>query len=308
MDQNSKKVSIIGIPLDLGANIRGASMGPAAIRIADLHKKILALNYDIFDCGDIAVPIRDTLKIKTQQNPKFKDIILPIVKEISAIVQKELAKNRTPICVGGDHSLAIGSVSGSSCFFRQQNQKMGLIWVDAHADINTPSTSPSGNLHGMPLASLLGMEQNDDFASLDGYSEKISASNTVIIGIRTVDGLERDFCRRSGVKYFTMREIDERGMHSIMTESIDWASRNTSGIHVSFDLDAIDPLYAPGVSTPETGGLSYREAHLLLEMVADTKKLCTLDIVELNPFKDIDNKTSRLAVELIQSALGKSII
>lgn len=283
-------------------------MGPAAIRIADLHKKISALNYKIYDYGDIAVPIRDTLNIKKMQNPKFKDIILPIVKEISTIVQQELSRSHIPICIGGDHSLAIGSVSGSSAFYRKQKKSVGLIWVDAHTDINTPKTSPSGNLHGMPLSSILAMSEDDDFSLLDGFRKKILAENTAIIGIRTVDGLEREFCRTSGIKYFTMREIDERGMHSVMKEAIEWVSTNTCAIHVSFDLDAIDPLYAPGVSTPETGGLSYREAHLLLEMVADTQKLCSLDIVELNPFMDLDNKTARLAVELIQSALGKSII
>ncbi|MBP9707939.1 MAG: arginase [Oligoflexales bacterium] len=302
----NKQIDIIGIPLDLGANLRGACMGPAAIRIAELHTKLKALDLEVFDRGDIYVPIRETLE-KPDIKHNFRSIIINTANALAQIVENSLKNEHLPICIGGDHSLALGSIAGVSKFYRDQNKSFGLIWVDAHADINTYETSPTGNIHGMPLAALLGLG-DPDLTKIYGFCPKIKAENVVIIGIRTLDGQEKITCRNSGIKYFTMREVDERGMSSIAKEAVDHISKKCSAIHLSLDIDSIDPLYAPGVSTPETGGLSYREAHLLLEIIADSKKLVSMDIAELNPAKDIDNKTSRLAVELIQSALGKSII
>jgi arginase len=302
----TKAVQIIGVPLDLGANMRGANMGPSAIRIAELHQKIGVLGYQVADLGDIPVPIRDTLPADSHR-ARFLREIRQVCEDVQQHVYQTLKDDKLPIILGGDHSIAIGSISGTSRFHKERNEKVGLVWVDAHADMNTPTSSPSGNVHGMPLSIVLG---NGHPALVDlGYpGAKISADNVALIGIRTLDGAEKEICRKSGIRYFTMREIDERGMHTVMKEAIAVASKGTSAIHLSFDIDGIDPLYAPGVSTPVTGGLSYREAHLALEMIADTGLLRSMEFVELNPMTDLVHKTAQLTVELVQSALGKSIV
>jgi arginase len=301
-----KSVQIIGVPIDLGANIRGANMGPAAIRIAELQRKIGKLNVEIVDSGDIHVPIRETIEKEDADNKYLKQIT-QVCSDLESKVYNSLKDGVTPIVIGGDHCIAMGSVAGTSRYFREKEESIGLIWIDAHADLNTPESSPSGNIHGMPLSALLG-DGHSDLVNLGGFKGKIKPENTVLIGIRDIDGEEKEICKKSGIRYFTMREIDERGMMSVMIESIKLASNGTSGIHLSIDLDGIDPLYAPGVSTPVTGGLSYRETHLALEMLADTNKLATIEVVELNPMNDIDHKSASLSVELIQSALGKSIV
>ncbi len=299
-------VRIIGVPSDLGANIRGANVGPSAVRIAGLHDKISVLGYKIEDAGDILVPIRETLP-ESAAKEKYLTTITDVCDLLRMEVEMSLARDMLPIVIGGDHSIAMGTISGSSSFYRKKNQNIGLIWVDAHADMNTPASSPTGNLHGMPLSTLLG-KGIPQLVELGGFAGKLRPENVALIGIRTLDHEEKKICRESGIRYFTMREIDERGMAPIMKEAVAVATKGTAGIHLSFDIDGIDPLYAPGVSTPVTGGLSYREAHLALEMIADTGMLTSMEFVELNPMRDVAHKTAELLVELVQSALGKSIV
>jgi arginase len=292
--------------MDLGANIRGANIGPAAIRIADLKTSVNKLDLTITDTGDIEVPIRDTISPEDVQ-AHYLPQIRQVCDQLQERVYQSLQKGHIPIVIGGDHCIAIGTITGISRYFREHQKQMGLIWIDAHADLNTPTSSPSGNIHGMPLSVVLG-QGHKELVELGGYGQKIKPENVALIGIRDIDGEEKEICKNSGIRYFTMREVDERGMVSVMKEAMEVASSGTGGVHLSVDLDGIDPLYAPGVSTPVTGGLSYRETHLALEMLAESKNLSSIEIVELNPVRDIDHKSARLAVELIQSALGKSIV
>jgi arginase len=305
-NQTQKSVQIIGVPLDLGCNMRGANMAPSAVRIAQLHRRITALGYDIVDVGDLDVPVRDTLPAEAHQQ-RFLHQIARVCQELAHQVHAALTAGRQPIVLGGDHSIGIGTIAGVSRFYRERKEKLGLIWIDAHADMNLPETTPSGNIHGMPLSVVLG-HGHPELTSLGLGAPHVDPANVALIGIRTVDGGEKELIRKSGIRYFTMREIDERGMHSVMKEAIATASNGTAGMHLSFDIDGVDPLYAPGVSTPETGGLSYREAHLALEMIADAGKLRSMEFVELNPMTDHTHKTAQLVVELTQSALGKSIV
>lgn len=306
MPRKFNSVRIIGVPSDLGANIRGANVGPSAVRIAGLHDKISVLGYKIEDAGDILVPIRETLP-ESATKEKYLTTITDVCDLLRMEVEMSLDRDMMPIVIGGDHSIAMGTISGTSSFYRKKNQSIGLIWVDAHADMNTPASSPTGNLHGMPLSTLLG-KGITQLVELGGFAGKLRPENVALVGIRTLDHEEKRICRESGIRYFTMREIDERGMAAIMKEALAVATKGTAGIHLSFDVDGIDPLYAPGVSTPVTGGLSYREAHLALEMIADTGMLTSMEFVELNPMRDVAHKTAELLVELVQSALGKSIV
>ncbi|MEY4630073.1 MAG: hypothetical protein RIQ81_193 [Pseudomonadota bacterium] len=306
MSRKFKIVRVIGVPSDLGANMRGANIGPSAVRIAGLHEKISVLGYGIEDAGDILVPIRETLPDHAVRE-KYLGSITDVCTVLHMEVEASLDRDILPIVIGGDHSIAMGSISGSSAHYRKKNERIGLIWVDAHADMNTPASSPTGNIHGMPLSVSLGKGLRQ-LVELGGFAGKLQPQNVALIGIRTLDHEEKRICRESGIRYFTMREIDERGMAPVMKEAIAVATNGTSGIHVSFDIDAVDPLYAPGVSTPVTGGLSYREAHLALEMIADTGMLTSMEFVELNPMRDVAHKTAELLVELVQSALGKSIV
>lgn len=299
-------VRIIGVPSDLGANIRGANIGPSAVRIAGLHEKISVLGYKIEDAGDLLVPIRETLAAASA-NEKYLTPIKNICDLLRMEVCTTLARNLMPIVIGGDHSIAIGTIAGVSEFHRKKNDQIGIIWVDAHADMNSPKSSPTGNIHGMPLLTSLGTGI-PQLVELGNFSGKVRPENVALVGIRTLDHEEKRICKESGIRYFTMREIDERGMAQVMEDAIAVATNGTAGIHLSFDVDAIDPLYAPGVSTPVTGGISYREAHLALEMIADTSKLISMEFVELNPMRDVSHKTAELLVELVQSALGKSIV
>ncbi len=301
-----RKIEIIGVPSDLGANKRGTCMGPFAIRIAGLKKKIEQLGFEVEDRGDVFVPIRETLTEKEEAN----SFLLPIQKlntELSNQVYDILSAFSLPITIGGDHSLALGSISGVSKYYQDRRDNIGVIWIDAHADINTPISSPTKNIHGMPLAVLLGKGYSG-LVKLQGYYPKLLSENVVIIGLRSIDGKERDILKNSGIHYFTMRDIDEQGIHKIMKKALVYALSGTAGVHVSFDIDSVDPIHAPGVSTPVYGGLSLREAHLIMEMIAESKKMISLDMVELNPLSDLSGQSALLAIELIQSALGKSII
>jgi arginase len=306
MTSGRHEIEIIGVPSDLGANIRGANMGPAALRIANLHQKIEVLGFKVVDRGDILVPVRETISLN-EANRKYLSVIADICEQVNEKAFEALSNGRIPVTLGGDHSISIGSISGVSSYLAAQNKKVGVLWFDAHADINTPSTSPSGNIHGMPVAALIG-HGHPELTRLGPANGSVSPKNIALIGIRSIDANERKLCKESGVRYFTMREIDERGIPAVLKDAIAYATDGTDALHVSFDLDSVDPLWAPGVSTPVTGGLNYREAHLALEMIADTNKIISMDFMELNPMTDHIHKSSEFIVELIQSALGKAII
>lgn len=301
-----KTIAIIGVPTDLGANIRGANMGPAALRIAGLKDKLELLGYPVVDIGDIVIPVRETIADSTTNLKYLKEV----VKTSTAVFEKAreaLSKNRIPLLIGGDHSAAIGCLAAVHDHFEEKQKKFGVIWIDAHADLNTPKTSPTGNIHGMPLAIALG-KGHPDLVKIGGRGMNLDPKRVVLIGIRILDPQEKEMLRECGVRYFTMREIDERGMFAVITEAIEIAGKGTDGIHLSMDLDGVDPDYAPGVSTPVSGGISLREAHLAMETIADLGKLCSVELVELNPMYDEKHRTALLAVELMESVFGKSIV
>ncbi len=302
-----RPVHVIGVPLDLGGGRRGVDMGPSAFRTAGLGERIAALGYTLTDKGDIAVPIRETVRIG-HEHKKYVDDIARICRELHDSALATLESGAMPIVLGGDHSLAAGSVAATAVWARRvHEQPIGLIWVDAHGDMNTPATSPSGNVHGMPLAALLGPEPRE-LSDIGGIVPTVFPEHTVLIGVRNLDDREKEIVRASGVHVFTMKEIDRQGIALVVEQAVALASRGTAGIHVSFDLDACDPSIAPGVGTPVRGGLEYREAHMVMEIVADSKRLLALDLVEANPTLDVRNSTAELGTELALSALGLSIL
>lgn len=301
------QISIVGVPMDLGGGRRGVDMGPSAIRVASLGARLRELGYEVEDLGNIGVAPAESIAQHTEE-ARFLPEIQEACERLSNLVYGVLDRGRLPLVLGGDHSIAMGSIGGAARFYERQGKKIGLIWIDAHADMNTPETSPSGNVHGMPLASVIGLGSEELTGLGGGPSPKVNARNVAIVGLRSVDAKERYNVRKSGVTSFTMRDIDERGMRSVMDEAIRIAGNGTEGIHVSLDLDAVDPSEAPGVGTPVKGGLSYREAHLALEMVADSRKLISIDCVEVNPVIDEANRTASLAVEFLCSGLGKRIL
>jgi len=306
----TRKIRVLGVPLDLGASRRGVDMGPSAVRVAGLDDRLKSLGHEVSDGGNIPVEIAETQN-SGSANARFLNEIADTCRRTAEAVVESLQNGMTPLVLGGDHSLGAGTVSGVAEFYRRQNQKIGVIWMDAHSDINTPDTSPSGNVHGMPLAALLGLG-GDSLAPLSnifGYSPKILPENTVLVGVRDIDSAERENIRRAGVaEVYTMRDIDERGMRTVMEEALRTAGRGTAGYHVSLDMDWIDPEDAPGVGTPVRGGATYREAHLAMEIVADHGRLLSFEIVEVNPVIDEHNRTADLAVELACSAFGKKIL
>jgi arginase len=291
----------------MGASRRGVDMGPSAMRVAGLEARLEALGHRVTDSGNILVEIAETQAFG-ESNARYLKQIAETCRRTGDAVIKTLEEGLTPFVLGGDHSLAVGSVSGVAEFYRRQNQKIGVLWIDAHSDINTPETSPSGNVHGMPLAALLGLGP-ERLGNLYGYSPKIAPENTVLVGVRDIDSAERANIRRAGVgEVYTMRDIDERGMRAVMEEALRAAGRGTAGYHVSLDMDWIDPEDAPGVGTPVRGGATYREAHLAMEIIADHGRMLSLEIVEVNPVIDEHNRTADLAVELACSAFGKKIL
>ncbi len=300
-----KKVAIIGVPMDLGANRRGVDMGPSAIRGTGLYERIKKLGIDVEDRGNVDVPIPEELTVGSM-NAKYADVIEEVCSRLYKAVLKSFQEGRNPILLGGDHSIAMGSVAAAASYHREKNQRIGLVWVDAHADMNTPESTPSGNVHGMPFAHILGM-CDGKLSDIGGFRPKVSPENACLVGVRDIDDREKKLVKDSGINVFTMKEIDRFGISRVIEEAIKSASKNASAIHVSIDLDAIDPTVAPGVGTPKRGGLDYRESHLIMELVSDSELLSSLDIVELNPMFDTRNQTAELASELILSALGKSI-
>ena len=303
---SAKTINIIGVPLDLGAGRRGVDMGPSAMRVADLNKKLATLGYSVEDAGNVPVTIPETQHFGDQQSKFLKEII-QVCEHLAQLVEKALDEKSLPIVLGGDHSIAIGTLGGGARYYQRIRQNIGLIWFDAHADFNTPETSPSGNVHGMPLSAVVGVGPQD-LTNLHGICPKVKPQNAVLVGVRDIDGPEKELLVSSAVRVFTMRDIDERGMRSVVEEAIKIATQHTAGLAVSWDMDFLDPSYAPGVGTPVKGGASYREAHLAMEMIADTNKLLSLELVEVNPVLDHMNTTASLGVELILSALGKKIL
>jgi arginase len=291
----------------MGASRRGVDMGPSALRVAGLQARLQSLGHNVSDGGNIRVEVAET-RARGEQNAHYLAEIAETCSRTAQTVLKSLKQGMTPLVLGGDHSLAAGTVSGVAEFYRRRKQKIGLIWMDAHPDINTPETSPSGNVHGMPLAALAGLGP-EPLANLFGYAPKIAPDNVALIGIRNIDTAERDNLRRAGLTHvYTMRDIDERGMRAVMEEALRAAGSGTAGYHVSLDMDWIDPEDAPGVGTPVRGGGTYREAHLAMEILADHGRLLSLEIVEVNPVIDEHNRTADLAVELACSAFGKKIL
>jgi arginase len=301
-----KPVHLIGVPLDLGGGRRGVDMGPSAFRIAGLGDQITALGRQVADRGNVQAPIRE-LHHEADNRKKYIDEIAAVCRRLYDTCLESLEQGALPLVLGGDHSLAAGSVAASADWVRRTaNQPLGLIWIDAHGDMNTPVTSTTGNVHGMPLAALLGHEPNE--LARIGTNPSVSPEHTVLVGIRNIDEEEKEQIRASGIHAFTMKDIDRSGIAVIAERAIALATAGTGGVHVSLDLDVCDPAIAPGVGTPVRGGFDYREAHMIMELVADSQRLVALDLVEVNPTLDLRNTTAEFATELALSALGKNIL
>lgn len=300
------KVRILGVPLDLGQERRGVDMGPSAVRAAGLNAALRALGHKVEDGGNIYVKIAEEQPVGDKRAKYLKEIA-ETCRQVAERIYQTLELGFFPVSLGGDHSIAIGTLAGVSKFYRDHGQTVGLLWIDAHADMNTPETSPSGNVHGMPYAATLGMGP-EALTQIYGYAPKIQPKNCVLIGARDLDAQERRAVGESGIHAFTMRDIDEQGMRNVMEKSIGFATRDTAGFAVSFDMDVVDPDEAPGVGTPVPGGITFREAHLAMEIIADSKQMLSLEVVEVNPILDTHNRTASLAVGLVSSALGKKIL
>ena len=300
------QIAILGAPLDLGAGRRGVDMGPSALRLAGLNAKLESLGYVVEDLGNVPVAQQESTATG-RENAKYLSQIAKTCVSVAEKVEKVLRDGKFPLILGGDHSVAVGTVSGVSRAFRERDEKMGLIWIDAHADMNTPESSPTGNVHGMPLACCVGRGPRE-LTHIYDYTPKVNGRNVVLIGLRDVDKRERELVGESGVTAFTMRDIDERGLRNIMEEAISRVSQGTTGFHLSLDMDAIDPDEAPGVGTPVRGGMTYREGHLAMETICDCGRMTSMEVVEVNPVLDEANRTALLGVELVMSAMGKKIL
>lgn len=299
------KVTVLGCPLDLGANRRGVDMGPSAFRVAGLVERIRRLGHDVRDRGDVDVPLPEECDIGDPRK-KFAEDIRDVCEDLCGRVAQSVRDSALPIVLGGDHSIAMGSIAGVAQAFRDRRQSIGVLWFDAHGDMNVPDSSPSGNVHGMPLSHLLGMG-DEALKTIGGFAPKVRPESTVLLGIRDLDDLERRLITESGVHVFTMKDVDRMGAGKVMERALEFALQGTAGVHVSIDMDAMDPSIAPGVGTPRRGGINYREAHLCMELIADSGKLTSLDVVEVNPILDTRNSTAELGSELVLSALGKRI-
>lgn len=301
-----EQIRLIGVPLDLGAGRRGVDMGPSALRIAGLQERLERLGYRVTDAGDQAVPIPESAD-PGDPRAHYLPQIAAVAEALSLRVAEALREGAIPLVLGGDHSLSIGTIAGAAQWARENETDVGLLWFDAHSDMNTPETSPSGNIHGMPLAASLGYGPAE-LTEIGGFFPKIRWDRTVVIGTRAVDRSERPLVRESGIRAFTMREIDEDGIVPVLEEALAIVTEGTAGFLVSWDMDVVDPNFAPGVGTPVKGGVDYREGHLALEIVSDTDGMIGMDLVETNPILDERNRTGQLGMELILSAFGKSIL
>lgn len=299
-------IAILGAPLDLGAGRRGVDMGPSALRLAGLGHRLSKLGYSIQDLGNVFVEQQESTP-SGPSNAKYLEQIASVCEVLARTVDSAVTDGRFPLVLGGDHSVAVGTVAGVAHAWKKRGENIGVLWIDAHADMNTPDSSPSGNVHGMPLACCMGQGPTE-LIGLLGYSPKVDPQNVVLIGLRDVDASERKRVRESGVTAFTMRDIDEQGLRQVMEKALAVAGKGTAGIHLSFDMDSVDPDEAPGVGTPVRGGMTYREAHLAMEIICDSNRLLSLELVEVNPVLDEANRTAILGVELILSAMGKRIL
>ena len=301
-----QKTRIIGVPMDLGQSRRGVDMGPSALRVAGLQTRIKQLGHQVEDIGNVPVKQPEEQPYG-EKRAKYLTEIAETCKGLAEIVEKTLDVGMIPIVLGGDHSIAVGTTAGVAARFRKQEKRIGVLWLDAHGDMNTPDSSPSGNVHGMPLAVIIGYGA-PELTDLTGQRPMVEPRNVALVGVRELDTKERRIVKESGVHVFTMRDIDERGMRDVMAEAIRFATDDTDGVAVSLDLDFVDPADAPGVGTPVRGGVTYREAHLAMEMIADSEAMASLEVVEINPVIDLHNKTATLGVELVLSGLGKKIL
>ncbi len=301
-----RDIKLIGVPLDLGAGRRGVDMGPSAARLAGLADHLRQLGHQVADVGNLDVPEPETHQIA---DPRLRYLaeIAATCSQLAEAVGTTLDEGKFPLVLGGDHSIAMGTIAGVAAFHRQKNHEIGVIWIDAHGDMNTPEITPSGNIHGMPLAVCLG-QGAPALLAIGGEFRKLNPRHVVLIGARSLDQRERDFISQSGITVFSMADIDRLGIYKVMTEALRIATQETHALHVSLDMDSLDPSVAPGVGTPALGGLTYREAHTIMEMIADTGCLGSLEIVEINPILDVKNTTAEIAVGLATSGLGKRII
>jgi arginase len=302
----AEKIRIIGVPMDLGASRRGVDMGPSALRVAGLQARLKQLGRQVEDIGNIYVRQPEEQHYG-EKNAKYLDEIAETCKGLAETVRKTLEAELLPLVLGGDHSIAVGTMAGVAGFFHKQSKRVGMIWLDAHGDMNTPESSPSGNVHGMPLASIMGYGPAE-LTELAGVKPMVEPRNVALVGVRHVDAKERRLMKEAGVHVFTMRDIDERGMREVMAEALRFAGDDTAGVAVSLDMDFVDPSDAPGVGTPVRGGVTYREAHLAMEMIADSRSMVSFELVEINPVIDLHNTTATLGVELVLSGLGKKIL
>jgi len=300
------KIRVLGVPLDLGQERRGVDMGPSAVRAAGLNAALKSLGHEVEDAGNLHVRLPEEQPFGNQR-AKYLNEIAAASEEVAQLVCRTLEDGCFPVALGGDHSVAVGTHAGVAKYFHDRNQTIGCLWIDAHADMNTPETSESGNVHGMPFAANLGRGP-ESLTHIFGFAPKLRPDKCALIGVRDLDARERQTVRESGVGVFTMREIDELGMRIVMERAINLATRGTAGFVVSFDMDVVDPDEAPGVGTPVRGGITFREAHLAMEMVADSGKMLAFELVEINPIIDVMNKTAILGVGFTASALGKRIL
>lgn len=297
-------IELIGVPLDLGASRRGVDMGPSAMRLSSLVKQLQRLGYEVRDTGNVAVPDRASVA------DTFEDRLTAISAVCATLADRTadaVRRGVTPLVLGGDHSLAAGSAAGTARALRDRGERMGLIWLDAHADLNTPTTSLSGNIHGMPVAHLLGMGASS-LMHLAGDAPAVRPEHLAYVGLRDLDVAEQQAIRELGIRAFTMRDIDERGLRAVMDDAITIATTGTGGVHVSCDADWVDPREAPGVGTPVRGGATLREAHLAMEIIHDCGAMRAMDLVEVNPILDHQNATAELCADLIASAFGRHIL
>ncbi len=302
----SKTVRLIGFPMDLGAGRRGVDMGPSALRIAEIGQKLEALGYTVYDEGDITVRQQEVLAVE-DTTLKYLPEITNACQDLSDKVEQVLDGGDFPLILGGDHSMSIGSISGIAAHCRKNGKRLGVLWIDAHTDINTPDTSPSGNIHGMPVAALLGIGANE-LTSIGGDFIKIEPQNIVYIGIRSIDEGERTLIKHLGITTYTMFHIDKYGIFTIVQNTLEQMRKSVDHLHISFDLDSVDPTVAKGVGTPVQGGLSYRETHLLMELIAESGLISSFEVAEVNPILDDMNSSAVFATGAVASCMGKRIL
>ena len=301
-----RKVALLGVPMDLGGGRRGVDMGPSAVRIAGLQEAVLRLGLAFVDYGNVGVPQPESREAK-DPHARFLFEIANCCRRLRARIERLLEAGEFPLVIGGDHSIAVGTVAAISSFHHRRGEKIGLLWFDAHGDFNTPKTSPSGNIHGMPCAVCLGRGA-PELVRMGDRVPMVDAQSAVIVAARDIDVSEREEIAASGVKVFTMRDIDMLGMNEVMRRALAIVNEGTAGFHVSFDLDGTDPSIAPGVGTPVPGGTNWRESHLVMEHAAESGRMLGLELTEINPILDEKNRTAEFAVQLVLSALGKRIL